>query len=407
MGSGDVQAWQICPKCGARRVDKQLGLEPVHDCLGWATGKPCGECYVCQMVSVFREIWRVLRKDGTAWLNLGDSYAGGRRGRVDAGHAGTIQRTNQGSTNLWPGPVPPGLKPKDLCMIPARVALALQADGWWLRSAIIWAKGISFCETYSGSVMPESVTSRPTKAHEHVFLLAKNERYFYDHEAVKEAAIYAGKTVRNMSEDAKNAQMGKFGQTRTGFLGEVEVASTRNLRDVWAISPTPYKGAHFATFSPALVDPMIKAGTSEKGCCPACGAPYERVVEQGLTEHDGKTESAYPAGSTAHRVALLRQAARERGEEYVNRARTVCWRPTCECNAGAPVPCTVLDPFAGAGTTVLVASRLGRNGIGMELKREYAEMGRRRVFDDAPLLALPEESRGGTRNERRGRSPQC
>lgn len=337
------------------------------------------EAYTAHLVAVFREIWRVLRKDGVCWLNLGDSYAGSMKGvgKNGAAYAGAKQATNSGSVGL---PVPEwdaiGLKPKDLCGIPWRVAFALQADGWWLRSAIIWAKGISFCDTYSGSTMPESVVDRPTKAHEDIFLLAKSERYFYDHEAVKEAAAtgWNGSSFTDERDAITKPGLGRGPRTER---------ATRNLRDVWAISPTPYMGAHFATFSPDIVEPMIKAGTSERGCCPSCGAPYERVVEQ------ERLRDAAPSGNRE----IGRWAEEQASVGHLGgrtRRHIIGWKPTCTCDAGDPMPCIVLDPFSGAGTTVLVADRLGRNGVGLELKGEYARMGRDRVFGDAPLLALME-----------------
>jgi DNA modification methylase len=362
----------------------ELGLEPVHDCLGWATGNPCGECYVCRMVGVFREVKRVLRKDGVVWLNLGDSFASTPSGAIvssglQGGQSGQVAFREATKHKA----IPVGLKPKDLVGIPWRVALALQADGWWLRSDIIWAKGISFCDTYSGSVMPESVTDRPTKAHEHIFLLAKSERYFYDHEAVKEAAA-SGPQMRDRNSEGYNPALGTGKPRFSPGTRAYGVDGTRNLRDVWAINPANFKDAHFATFPPALVEPCIKAGTSKKGCCPRCGAPWERVVERSAS-------GAYMGNVTGkdgvHGV-LRNDMAKWAGRVGWVTTSTVGWRPTCSCNAGEPVPCIVLDPFSGAGTAVLVADRLGRHGVGLELKAEYTRMGRDRVFNDAPLLAL-------------------
>ena len=133
---------------------------------------------------------------------------------------------------------------------------------------------------------------------------------------------------------------------------------------------------------------MIAAGTSERGCCPECGAPWGRVVERGLTAHTGQTDSAYQKGTTANRLALLRQAARENGGEYVNRTKTVAWQPTCTCNAGDPVPCYVLDPLGGAGTTALQADRMGRDATIIELNETYArDLAYPRIAGDAPMFA--------------------
>ena len=234
-----------CAKCGARRVDSQIGLEQTPD------------AYVAELVAVFREVRRVLRDDGTLWLNLGDSYAGGntagawREGAARAdgavrGDGETSRRNRNGN-----GPVV-GLKPKDLIGIPWRVAFALQADGWWLRQDIIWHKP---------NPMPESVQDRCTKAHEYIFLLTKRERYFYDANAIAEPAIHAGKVVTN--DNGKNGQMDEYGQTREGFLrdGGVLVGDTRNKRSVWTVPSQPFADAHFATFPPALIEPCILAGS--------------------------------------------------------------------------------------------------------------------------------------------------
>jgi len=263
-----------CAKCGARRVDAQLGLEPVHDCLGWATGEPCGVCYVCHMVAVFSEVRRVLRDDGVLWLNLGDSYSsqgGDHSGRADnqAGvGAKAVHDAGNGDAGLRVAP--PGLKPKDLIGIPWRVALALQADGWFLRSDVIWAKP---------NPMPESVTDRPTSTHEHVFLLAKSERYWYDADAVKEAAEYGrrdggfrgggGRYVNNASFD-NDADDLHPANSVTGKHPE----AGRNLRNVWTIATQPTPEAHFATYPEALVEPCIRAGSSAGSLVldPFCGS---------------------------------------------------------------------------------------------------------------------------------------
>jgi len=131
-----------------------------------------------------------------------------------------------------------------------------------------------------------------------------------------------------------------------------------------------------------LVEPLIKAATSEKGCCPKCGSPWARVVDKGLTEHDGSTNSVYPVGSTANRLASLRQASRERGEEYTSQVSTVGWLPTCSCSSSDPVPCFVLDPFSGAGTVALVCARLGLDSINIDTSAEYIALSEARLAED-------------------------
>lgn len=325
-------------------IEGQIGLERTP------------EEYVSKLVEVFREVRRTLRKDGTLWLNLGDSYAGSGQGVMGDGSqvGGPKQRTNAGSMAGLFGAkrkVTAECKPKDLVGIPWLVAFALRSDGWFLRSDIIWNKP---------NPMPESVTDRPTKSHEYIFLLSKSAGYFYDADAIAEPASRAG--TRNNS----TPQHREYAISRV-----IEVGESRNKRSVWTVATQAYDGAHFATFPPELIEPCILAGTSAKGCCPACGKPWAREVEKALTAHDGQTATDYPKGTTANRLALLRQAARERGGEYVNERKTLGWKAGCSCNAGDPIPCTVLDPFAGSGTTGKVALELGRKSILIELNPSY------------------------------------
>jgi len=275
-------------------VAGQIGLEPTP------------EAFTAELVRVFAEVRRVLRKDGTAWLNLGDSYAnanpgsGGKCVLAGAGRAMTDARYHANKRDIS------GFKPKDLLGIPWRVAFALQADGWYLRQDIIWSKP---------NPMPESVTDRCTKAHEYLFLLSKSERYHYDAEAIAEPSIYApGKSTE--VERAKGYYDGKWSAPSDGSRNDGSfkaIRETRNKRSVWEIATNAYSEAHFATFPPALIEPCILAG------CPKGG--------------------------------------------------------------------TVLDPFGGAGTTGLVADRLGRNSILIELNPAYAVMAERRIRNDAGMFA--------------------
>jgi DNA modification methylase len=282
--------------------------------------------FVAEMVSVFREVRRVLRKDGTLWLNLGDSYAGswGAQGRQGAtgqmsgrSVADVRERSKISAAQISAHPQrmsqtgtirEPGLKPKDLIGVPWRVALALQADGWWLRQDIIWHKP---------NPMPESITDRCTKAHEYIFLLTKSERYFYDSDAVAEPVgewskkALEGRWMRRTNYGT--AEVSGRNEAGMNYGSRVRGDALRNLRSVWTVATQPFSGAHFATFPPDLIEPCIKAG------CPAGG--------------------------------------------------------------------TVLDPFGGAGTTGLVADRLGRDAILIELNPAYAEMARDRLRRDAGMFA--------------------
>lgn len=208
------------------------------------------ESYVAALVDVFREVRRVLKDDGTVWLNLGDSYAtngGAHGGRSDNQSGVGAKRTHAaGAGDQDPRRAPSGLKPKDLIGIPWRVAFALQADGWYLRQDIIWHKP---------NPMPESVRDRCTKAHEYLFLLTKSERYYFDAEAIKEPST--GVTGGGFSKAYAESQPkhGAMTLTRPRDTGR------RNKRSVWTITPKPFKGAHFATFPPALVEPCVLAGS--------------------------------------------------------------------------------------------------------------------------------------------------
>jgi DNA modification methylase len=312
---GDVKEQAECDKCGAWRGC--FGLEP----------NP--QLYVEHAVLVFREVRRVLRDEGTLWLNLGDSFANdGKWGRATGGkHASGLHGEPVGRARRNTG-----LKPKDLIGVPWRVAFALQSDGWWLRSDIIWAKP---------APMPESVTDRPTRSHEYIFLLTKSEKYYYDHEAIKEPAVSdhpSGNGYKRESRLSFHDENGARGsdepwvprKSRDSFKREssnrAEVpgqplrehrpnraesewdVSKRNLRDVWTIGAEPFPEAHFATFPPKLIEPCVIGGCPEGG--------------------------------------------------------------------------TILDPFFGAGTTGFVARKYQRKFIGIELNPEYVAIAEKRMAQE-------------------------
>ena len=353
----NAEGGKLCVKCGC--WFGSLGLEPTP------------QLYVEHMVAVFREIRRVLRSDGVAWCEIGDSYAAGSN-------------------------PPGGLKPKDLVMVPFRLALALQADGWWVRSDCIWARQ---------NPMPESVQDRPARAHSYVFQLVKAERYFHDADAVREVATgghswgkAAGGEGNKVAGNDTNIRQKEswYGSMRY----QIESGDLRNLRTVWNIpSAAGYDAgigvAHFASFPERLPEICILASTSEKGACHECGAPWRRVVAVDYEVlRDGPMK-----GQPKHAAKAEMGISSERGFEVAVARRqptTVGWAPTCKCypdpcdlcgvawpgcDCRKPVPCTVLDPFAGSGTTLAVAKRLGRMSIGIELNPAYCAVIEQRVSE--------------------------
>ena len=349
----------------------QLGLEPTP------------EAYVANMVSVFREVRRVLREDGTLWLNIGDTYAGYHGNKNAAYDAAPSNKSgyfeNQRQTLVNHN----GIKNKDLVGIPWRVAFALQADGWWLRQDIIWHKP---------NPMPESVTDRCTKAHEYIFLLTKSARYFYDAEAVKEGATNRPSGNKGKSwgtnETADRSKGQGIVETTRGFV--YEGGNSRNRRSVWTVSTKPYSGAHFATYPPDLIEPCILAGTSERGRCRACGAAWERVVEdtgERVQQHyaPGTQSAIYKADGHAKKPSA--NSVLDTG--FTRVMKTTGWQPTCQCNAGEPIPCLVLDPFNGSGTTGEVCIKHGRHYVGCELNQDYIELAKQRLGKAEQRYGLP------------------
>ena len=441
---------RFCVLCGAWRGT--LGLEPTP------------ELYVRHLVEIFREIWRVLRPDGTAWLNLGDSYAGSggahKQHHANAGISNSFKRNGVPHLGDMGEPAhylaPKGMKPKDVVGIPWMSAFALRGDGWWLRRPIIWHKE---------NPMPESVDNRPTASHEDIFLLTKSGNplfwthrdlagtrrrpqavyrwvhretgdeaeampdgwhfkkacpngsqgcavckawrrvnlwtghdYFYDADSCKQKPqwpphVPGGRLKGGVRQDddiaerwkAKHGKLDKqrgHGRRHDGFNDrwdslskEEQMANGANLRDVWTIATQPYTGSHFATFPFELPRRCILLGTSEHGVCGACGAPWSRVMVS--TGHINAREPAHVPDNTPTKTDST-------GWGPVQIASNA-WRPTCSCDAEA-TPSVVLDPFAGSGTTGLVALRHGRSFVGIELSPHYAEMARQRIGDDAPLL---------------------
>lgn len=362
-------------------VGGQIGLEPTFD------------EYLQTMLAVMRECKRVLRNDGTLWLNMGDGYAGSGKGLNGDGSPGVLssdkQRSNEGANNAVKTRAAGGLKPKDLIGQPWALAFALRADGWYLRSDIIWHKP---------APMPESVSDRPTKAHEYLFLLSKSEKYFFDQAAWREPANYPDddRKARVNEATAKDHQSPGTQKLQHGSATYPQ----RNRRTVWTIAPQPTPEAHFATFPEALVEPCLLAGCP-KYCCPTCGQGYEPIEEKTRTFESGSGKSGNAPGGK-------HGAKMQGGGETVDvrRGPTVIselkgYAPACACpiqNSELRIQhCagTAFDPFSGSGTVCAVAHRMGYNGIGLELNPAYIEIAKRRIFAD--VTPTPEEKAKGQR----------
>ena len=267
-------------------MDEQIGLEDTY------------QEYIENLVKVFKEVKRLLKDDGTLWLNMGDTYVGTGQKTKDS-YIDKIYKNGRGSKKKPLNNRVEGLKRKDLMGMPWRIAFALQNDGWYLRQDIIWHKP---------NPMPEPVTDRCTKSHEYIFLLAKNEKYYFDNESIKEDGI-----IKAGTKGAKGSEERQNEKNVNSRPPEYKIYDgKRNKRSVWKVNTKPFKESHFATFPPKLIEPMILAG------CPETG--------------------------------------------------------------------TVLDPFGGAGTTALVADRLNRNAVSIELNEDYIEITKKRLEKDNSLF---------------------
>ena len=475
----------VCPKCGAKKIDEQFGLEETL------------EEYIEKTVLLFEELRRVLKPQGTVWWNIGDSYASKSSAWGGRGKNSILNNTGLKDKQRRNTIVPEGLKAKDLMMIPARVAIALSENGWYLRSEIIWHKP---------NPMPESVKDRPTSAHEKIYLFSKNKKYYYDADAIREKGvipkgtkgakgskerlnvkgvnarpneykIYNGKrnkrnvwsTKYESDEEERMYRQGmsktrgenvvfvrtklptqenfvKFIRERTSIKQldeETDIKKTKiehwfrndesgfafpsvedwkvikdyvndwskefelidegltyveshldsiesnplgkNKRNVWTVTTKPFRGAHFAVFPPDLIEPCIKAGSSEHGCCSKCGNPYVRDTK--VVSVPQRTTRDNMVGVIPGRNKTSRMNSKEM-KSLVREERG--WIATCKCNADV-VKSVVLDPFGGSGTTGLVANNLGRDAILIELNEEYVKIAKKRLGEDLGLFSEVED----------------
>lgn len=354
LPDGSVQCCVTSPPYYGLRdygVDGQIGLErSMHDFIG-------------ELVAVFREVRRVLRDDGTLWLNIGDSYnAAGRSGHGT--RVGYKQGTNRASADGADHcrPTDDSIKPKDLMLVPERLALALQDDGWYVRSRIIWHKL---------SAMPESVTDRPTKAHEHIWLLSKSERYFYDKDAASEPVSddTIPRYLRGRSDEHKYADGGPGNQTiARGFGHMVGIGHNERERKAVPNGAVMRTVERRGTFRGGAYCNNSTFDNSAGGKCTEVG--NVRVPAEGAMRN---WRDVWPIGPEPFKEAHFATFPTE--------------IPRRAILAGSRPGDTILDPFGGAGTTGLVADRLQRDAILIELNPQYAEMARRRIHGDAPLFA--------------------
>ncbi len=337
--------------------------------------------FVAKIVAVAEQVKRVLREDGTFWLNIGDSYAGGGGGNYGNGKSvksqGGEQVTNVRNRPEWLAAA--GMRAKSLCLVPQRLVLALADAGWYVRSVIRWFKV---------SPMPEPVRDRPTSAVEEILLLTKTPTYFYDQEAQRREISPGNDGSCSVVQRKGGTEFDENGKP-VGAIRVYDEIKGGNLWNWWAIDEEgsgswfipnePLKAAHYAAFPSELARRCISLGTSAHGCCPACGAPYRRVTERSKVKRErpnehvkrtGEQGTGNVCGNTVAGVAV----------------ETTGWEAGCGCNAGEPQPCRILDPFAGAGTTLLAALRMGRQATGIELNQKYIDLARKRLVADNPLF---------------------
>jgi DNA modification methylase len=296
------------------------------------------EEYIENLVNIFREVKRVLRKDGVVWLNIGDSYnnsSGFCRAKEEwqrEGRKGGSSDKKAFKHNV--------IKKKDLVGMPWSVAFALRADGWYLRCDVCWQKE---------NPMPDGAKDRPTRGHEYIFMLTKSAKYYYDYYATLEDT--KGKPISSQRFGSRH-QKGTFRQDQERVF---EHYGKRNIRSVWTTAVSRFRGGHFATFPPELIEKPILGSASEKGCCPKCYAPWRRLTEKKTV--DGQLE-------------LL----------------STGWEPTCSCGVKKTERCLVLDPFNGVATTGVVSLKHNHYYVGVDVSEEYLQISRERFISEDDIF---------------------
>ena len=463
LGDDDKGEWKEASNKGSHNRDAPIYFASCSWCDAWRGHlglEPTPELYIRNMVAVFAELWRVLRTDGSVWLNMGETWWGGKgmsnMAWDQTNHdRATLQKPYQtigGTSEIRPQDRPhPVIKPKDVVGIPWMLAFALREWGWWLRSPLVWHKP---------NPMPGSYKNRPTNAHEYVFILTKSgNTTFFTHRTVRGARIppepdYLWRNIKTGEElnsppvawhPKRSCSIGRIGcgmcniwkrvnkweghdyyydaeSTATDPSEESKAQYGRNssydgngqkpyamknrpsgakanLRSVWTIPTQSYHAEHFAAYPEKLVEPCVLMGTSERGVCAECGAPFSRIIDVKYVNPGNRTTNGPRNMDRRHESPGFPT----RLEKVTN---TIGWQPTCEHDS-EPVPAVVLDPFSGTATTGVVALRLGRAYIGIDLSEQYVEIGRRRIIEDAPLMNAQGEvhgtdSRGPVSRHQRG-----
>lgn len=470
VGGGSHQ-WESTPPRRSRRAADEGNL-PSHGNYDAAGGRICGKCgawfgalgceptpfmYVEHVVELMRGVRRVLRDDGTVWMEIGDTYLTHPAGLTGAKRwkASTLSKNRDMAGAEQAGVMDkrqPGIREGNLALVPHRVAIALQEDGWIIKQDDVWSRP---------NPMPESTKKRPTRSHSYVFLLAKEPGWFYDNQAVRQPqtgnahARGNGRVRKPLAEAGSGTRYNA--SYNAAMVDQPPPEAGRNLLSVWQIPTQAFPGKHYATFPLRIPEIAISNGTSERGCCPECGAPWERVTATQVLppsdrvnnlpfDHPSTTNQgegattlrnevrALTVGWTpscahfpdpcdkcgtawAHRTILRRvstQNVRVRDAKYGDLGSKSGWRRTVAeavaeeyedehwensqklveadvswpgCSCRPLVPAVVLDPFAGSGTTLLVARTLYRRSIGLELSPFYVDMCRRRLAEETTLLA--------------------
>ena len=350
------------------QVDGQIGLEPTL------------REYIDNMVEICEEIRRVLKPTGTFWLNIGDTYSNhkddkttkqtiSKREGVHEIEKGQSHSRNSKSLKEQ------GFKNKELMGVPWRLAFALSDAGWYLRQDIIWAKATSGQER-NGNCMPESVTDRMTKGHEYIFLLTKNDKYYFDNYAVKESL-----SINTYSREARQFISNKLAEVNKNFNNRSKDYLDHglgNMRSVWRINLQPgSSGQHIAGYPEKIPYYCIKAGSSEKGCCANCGKPYVRILNSEKIRRSDlpKNNSNYRPNNYNGKYLNING----KGDAGFNKTIAIGWKKSCNCETNEIVPSIILDPFMGSGTTAKVALQLERDFIGFELNEDYLKFAQERI----------------------------